>query len=71
MTYRERIAIEHPEEINPYCEGGVRGCPGMVYPGAPSSESCPCPYHEITNAGCTACWDRQAPPRKVKVRKKK
>ena len=67
MTYRERVAIEHPEAVNSDSAGGVWGCPGDYWEGAPNIQS----SCDVAHGACTVCWDRQAAPRKVKVRKKK
>lgn len=57
MTNRERVAIEHPERINPKSAcGGVRGCPGDVgYPELPQNEC-----HSDPES-CTRCWDLENP----------
>ena len=64
MTYRERIAIEHPDRLSPWAGGGVIGCPSS-YGYEPHGAHEPC-----VDQGCDYCWNRQAPPRKVKVREK-
>lgn len=52
MTNRERVAIEHPEKINPKGACGVRGCPGDVgYPELPQNECHGDPE------SCTRCWN--------------
>ena len=67
MTYRERVAIEHPEQIVPHCKGGVWGCPGNYWEGAPYNHELQEFHCDISDEVCTACWDREAPARKVKV----
>lgn len=58
MTCREKLAIEHPDKINPTCDGGCRGCPSQygymdrdafVCSGIPNDKQ------------CTKCWDREIP----------
>lgn len=53
MTNRERVAIEHPERIDPKSAcGGVKGCPGDVeYPELPVSE----------------CWDLENPDLSISI----
>lgn len=57
MTCREKLAIEHPEEIDPECLGGCNGCP-HTYGYADKPEWCKNYY--ITDENCTKCWDREA-----------
>lgn len=61
MTFRERIAIEHPEAVGRGL-GGVAGCPSSYG----YEDTCPCAVGNQLEE-CTHCWDREAPPRKVKV----
>ena len=78
MTYRERIAIQHPECVDQRFAGGVNGCPGNYWEGEILAKFHECGgYKRMTKKDfsgihdeCRACWDREAPPRKVKVRKK-
>lgn len=65
MTYRERVAIEHPEAISTSAPEGVVGCP-YHYGYETLQTSCRCGQV----GACTICWGRQAPPRKVKPRRK-
>lgn len=55
MTCREKIMIEHRENVSPaYC-GGVRGCPGDYgYLGDPE-------YCDVTPEKCERCWNREIP----------
>lgn len=69
MTYRERAKIEHPEAISPIVPGGVIGCPHNYGYETPRSSQSACRLGEVVGA-CTVCWGRQAPPRKVKPRRK-
>lgn len=69
MTYRERVAIEHPEAIKPIVPGGVIGCPHNYGYETKQTALTACRFGEVGGA-CAACWGRQAPPRKVKPRRK-
>lgn len=53
MTCREKIEIEHPEELDNECIGGCAGCPNS-YGYAKKPECCK-PTEEI----CRKCWDRE------------
>ena len=55
MTYREKLAHEHPDHIDKSCPGGVNGCPHMF------GYEIPYPCDEITDDGCRKCWDREIP----------
>lgn len=60
MTCREKLAIEHPEHIDPSSFGGCRGCPssfGYLYDMKPSCTPSP--------EECTECWDREIPEETV------
>lgn len=65
MTYRDRIAFEHPENLIKTSMGGVFGCPSDY--GYELQSYC---YGNPNYLKCAECWDREAPPRKVKVRRK-
>jgi hypothetical protein len=58
MTYKEKLAIEHPNEIDPGCLGGCHGCPGSHFNGAPRISYGTCTYNE---EHCTACWNSEIP----------
>ena len=53
MTCREKLAMEHPEELDSECLGGCDGCP-HTYGYAKKPEWCK-PIEEI----CRKCWDRE------------
>lgn len=69
MTYRERVAIEHPEAVKPIVPGGVIGCPYNYGYETWQAAKTTCRLGSVVGA-CTVCWGRQAPPRKVKPRRK-
>lgn len=61
MTCREKLAIEHPDEITNDCLGGCRGCPeDYLYLGRPSFCGDANDERSIKSK-CTACWDREIP----------
>ena len=53
MTCREKLAIEHPEELDSGRLGGCKGCP-QTYKYAKEPEWC-----KMNNETCTKCWDRE------------
>ena len=53
MTCREKLAMEHPEEIDPEHLGGCNGCP-HAYGYAKKPERC-----RPNEENCTKCWDRE------------
>lgn len=53
MTCREKLAMEHPEEIDIQCYGGCYACP-TLHEYARKPEWCK-PGDET----CTKCWDRE------------
>lgn len=58
MTFREKLQIEHPEEIESVYSGGYLGCPSAY------GYEIGCPYcrDSITTEDiCTKCWDREIP----------
>ena len=64
MTFREKLAQEHPEKVSTAALGGCEGCP-ITYGYEDTSPEDGCwdtwntPLHK--NARCTACWDREIP----------
>jgi hypothetical protein len=56
MTCREKLAIEHPDKIDPDCDGGCKRCPSE-YGYLPEGFGCSGPNDEA----CTKCWDREIP----------
>lgn len=58
MTYREKLAIEHPDKItdDPCHYGGCVGCPASYGYSKPPLESC-----FASPETCAECWDREIP----------
>lgn len=67
MTCREKLAIEHPEKIDPNCDGGCYGCPSHRGYLSKKEEKTFCIN---SNADCTACWDQEIPGEKIIVEPK-
>ena len=59
MTYREKLAKEHPEAIRIDEWGGCRGCPSLY--GYTDDSSCNCPFGGPSSVHCTKCWGREIP----------
>ena len=56
MTCREKLKIEHPDEVGEGFDGGCLGCPyDHNYLGKP--DWC----HDDEYDACTRCWDREIP----------
>ena len=51
MTFKEKLAMEHPDKICPCVEGGCIGCPGDY--GYEFSHEC--------RDDCYDCWNREIP----------
>ena len=56
MTCREKLAMEHPEEIDPERLGGCKGCP---YQYGYAKEPEWCDDNNFTDEKCRKCWDRE------------
>ena len=56
MTCREKLAMEHPENIGEQYLGGANGCPN-TYGYLPKPHDC-C---GADDAACRYCWDREIP----------
>lgn len=55
MTFRKKLAKEHPRQIKPTCGGGCEFCPSDYgYEPERSQEDC-------DNISCKECWDREIP----------
>lgn len=60
MTCREKLKLEHPDNVNYYFYGGCLGCPNQYgYLGKPD-------YCHSDLKTCTKCWDREIPEEKPK-----
>lgn len=57
MTYRERLAIEHPDKLDPLYHGGCFGCPSCYGYEAPNQ----CNNYNEDPDKCMRCWDREIP----------
>ena len=57
MTFKEKLAKEHPENIIPYCDGGCVGCPKSY--GYEENLYCGDGREYASEAKCTECWDRE------------
>ena len=56
MTCREKLAIEHPEELDNGRLGGCKGCPHTFgYAKEPEW----CDDNNFTDEKCRRCWDRE------------
>lgn len=63
MTAREKLAMEHPDRVNPNVTGGSIGCPFM-YGYLDEPDYC----DNITTSKderCTRCWSREIPEEKT------
>lgn len=58
MTFRERLAQEHPENVKSYFIGGCKYCPAHY--GYEPFSPMGCPFAG-RNDVCCACWDREMP----------
>lgn len=59
MTYRERYLWEHP---------GTKF--DFISANCPEPKETECPFAYDNDRDCVDCWNRVAPPRKVKPRRK-
>ena len=69
MTFREKIAKEYPEKIDPDCWGGVEGCP-YTY-NYETMDGCPCRGNRgsICETFCRECWNREIPETNIEKEK--
>ena len=60
MTFKEKLASEHPSFVNDRYIGGAALCPyAWKYE---SKEDKPCKSFDVTYPSqCKACWERQMP----------
>lgn len=62
MTCREKLAIEHPECVNPSYSGGCYNCPLDYGYLDDRPEYCSgFGHHHNANHECDRCWDREIP----------
>ena len=62
MTCREKLAIEHPECVNPIYDGGCFNCPPDYGYLDDRPEYCSgFGHHHNANHECDRCWDREIP----------
>ena len=54
MTYKEKLMLEHPEEVSESAEGGCYGCPDSY--GYEDYSDC-----DGVEDGCEECWNREIP----------
>lgn len=60
MTFREKLAKEHPERVNDTEIGGCFGCPEIY--GYEPHHACILPLSgETFDQRCTRCWNREIP----------
>lgn len=60
MTFREKLAKEHPECVDERHTGGCHNCPRTYgYEILHDSDDCP------EGGDCTKCWDREIPTEKT------
>lgn len=58
MTYKEKIIMTNPSAISPFCDGGVKGCPGTYFLNAPHYLRDNCTSY---GDSCEICWNRTIP----------
>jgi hypothetical protein len=63
MTCREKLAMEHPDKINPSSWGGCEFCPSTYGYLEDYREICGNKYSG--EKACRICWDREIPEEKV------
>lgn len=62
MTCREKLAMEHPDKINPNHSGGCEGCPEDYGYLQTAHDSC-----DTERPNCVKCWDREIPEETMTV----
>lgn len=66
MTFREKLAVEHPNMLNNNSIGGRVGCPYNY--GYEIHDNAPCynrkPFDDSIMINCRNCWDREIPEEK-------
>lgn len=56
MTYKERLTIEHPDNVDSRFEGGCSGCPINYGYVAPGKNLC-----REFDGDCEKCWNSEMP----------
>ena len=59
MTFKEKLAKEHPECVDEKCTGGARECPSSY--GYEDEDNC----GHLIGLSCAECWNREIPEPKV------
>lgn len=59
MTYREKLATEHPEAVRIDEFGECHGCPSLY--GYTDDSYRNCPFGGPSPVHCTKCWNREIP----------
>lgn len=57
MTFKEKLAQEHPKKISDSCDGGCVGCPIEYGYEKSFPQSC----YELEQWMCDKCWNREMP----------
>ena len=57
MTYREKLAFNHPNKLDSSCIGGCQGCPYDY--GYASTCLARLENRSFNDEVCTRCWDRE------------
>jgi hypothetical protein len=65
MTFREKLAKERPNMVNPRVLGGCYGCPKGYGYETKKPDYCKCG----TEKECTKCWNREMPGTEEKTEK--
>lgn len=69
MTFKEKLEIEHPEEISEEYDSGCFGCPHDYGYESISESVVNCDVYG--EKGCVYCWNREMEPTKLKAKLKK
>lgn len=69
MTFKEKLEIEHPEEIREEYDSGCFGCPHDYGYESISESVVNCDVYG--EKGCVYCWNREKEPTKLKAKLKK
>ena len=69
MTYKQRLQIEHPEDIDDNWLGGCSGCPSSYGYCDIQDKLCHIQNRTVCNTTCTECWNREIPEQVERVPK--